>query len=163
MEKLNLSNNVDLHETRWGYVAYDYVTYRNLRRLHFIYLQALRQAAKWRRWNRKLPHNRILEQGKTREDRRASRKHCQPWPEPEICPLFTSKHVRRVTFDQCGRHHPDGFNETSLEIHDQVATEYKKARKPQPKPIDVSPSRWTPEQVASLLRRAEQWYTSLTK
>jgi len=47
------------YETRWGHVAYSYENYLKLKRLHKIWFRALRAGARWKRWVRKAPHNRL--------------------------------------------------------------------------------------------------------
>jgi hypothetical protein len=58
-----------VYESRWGFHPVSYETFRKLKFLHKWYYQTLKDHARWRRWNRKFPHNR-------------------KGPEPQYCPFF---------------------------------------------------------------------------
>ena len=49
----------EVHRSRWGYYPYDYETYLKLKQLNRIYYKALKQSARWERWARKAPQNRV--------------------------------------------------------------------------------------------------------
>jgi hypothetical protein len=44
---------------RWGFYPCSYEVFGMLKELNKLWQKACRQAAAWRRWNRKLPHNRV--------------------------------------------------------------------------------------------------------
>jgi hypothetical protein len=48
-----------IYESKWGYHPCDYQGYLKLRRLHSAYWEGLRLFAKYERWERKAPQNRL--------------------------------------------------------------------------------------------------------
>src|SRR5262249_21733788 len=94
----NTSTNPGVCASRWGFHNSDYQTYRKLKVLNFLYLDPLRRAAAWQRWERKEPHNRV---------RRRKDGTREPLPEPAISPLFSTK-VRKTTHYWKGKFVPEG-------------------------------------------------------
>jgi hypothetical protein len=62
-----------VYESRFGFHPVSYETFRKLKFLHKWYYQTLKDHARWRRWNRKFPHNR-------------------KGPEPQYCSFFVQNH-----------------------------------------------------------------------
>ena len=145
------------HKTRWGYVAYSYDEYLKLKRLHAIYFRALALAARWERWVRKAPHNRVLRRAlRDAAKRRIGREVVGTLPEPPICGLFTR---RLVTADRkpVGRWF-EGWAKTSDK---GVVAEYRKARTPMASPGEVKPRGMGGPEIDVLLAEAEAWLASL--
>src|SRR5947209_1054995 len=77
------------HQSRWGWHPCDYATFLLLKELNRLYERALRQFAAWRRWQRKMPHNRVIR--RTIVDahgRKIGAEIVGPMPEPQLPPLF---------------------------------------------------------------------------
>jgi hypothetical protein len=49
-----------VHQSRWGLHPCSYEDFRKIKLLHKHYWLAKRAIAAWDRWNRKLPHNRVI-------------------------------------------------------------------------------------------------------
>lgn len=47
-------------KSRWGFHPCDYETFRKLKTIHKWYYKALHDYAKWERWYRKEPQNRVI-------------------------------------------------------------------------------------------------------
>ena len=62
------------YESRWGHHPCDHDTYLKLKKLYKFYWQYLRDYAAWERWERKMPHNRVI---------RKNGLVVGPWPEPK--------------------------------------------------------------------------------
>jgi hypothetical protein len=112
---------------RFGFYPCEYDTYRKLRRLNFLRLLSLRQDARYERWARKLPHNRILrkrgrvvyENGKT-----------VPCPEP----------AKGMT-----------------KLFDGIEEEYKRARYPKQTIEAVQKLNLSVADIDTKLEEAEKW------
>src|SRR5262245_7884384 len=78
-----------VHRSRWGWHPCDYATFRLLRELNLRCERALRQFAAWQRWQRKLPHNRLIRRV-VRDDRgkKVGREVVGPMPEPPLPAVF---------------------------------------------------------------------------
>jgi hypothetical protein len=158
-EKMEQAVVGEAHRTRWGWVAYGYGEYIKLKRLHAIYFRALALAARWERWVRKAPHNRVLRRPlRDAARRRIGREVVGPLPEPRTCGTFTR---RLVTADRkpVGRWFA-GWAETSDR---GVVAEYRKARSPKPSPGDVEPRGMGGPEIDAMLAEAEAWLASLQK
>lgn len=127
---------------RWGYYPCSYETYRKLKRLNWLALQALKVDKQWNRWDAKMPHNRFFRKRIKDENGRVIGREWAldengnkiPWPEPN-------------TFK--------GVFPSSLEA------DYRSARYPAPTPEAVKPLQTDEEAIDSCLAKAESWYASL--
>jgi hypothetical protein len=133
----------EVHQTKWGFVAYSYENYRKLKRLNFIFKKAQIVSKRWDRWCRKAPHNR-RERIWTRNDQR--QKIGFVWgdfiPEPKLCQLFS-----KLSIYTWG-------NWTGCTVFD----EYRKARYPVATPELVGAAKFTGEQLDQFLAEAECWF-----
>lgn len=133
-------------ETNWGYVAYSYDDYMNLKRLNKIFQKARTHAAQWNRWGRKEPQNRVQKKWiRNEKGQRIGHEVLGPLPEPVVCDLFSKKHR---WFDQY-------VTENAVEI------EYQNSHRPVEKIEDVPPATMPTKDIDKLLKQAEEWYASL--
>jgi hypothetical protein len=99
-----------------------------LKELNKRWEHARRQAAAWKRWNRKLPHNRVRwpivrdDQG-----RRVGHGVPVPWPEPELDPRF----CRKIEL-------PSGRVDLVLSGC-EIEADYRQARYPKATEAEVTP------------------------
>src|SRR5262249_51541295 len=121
-----------MFQSRWGFHPCDYPTYRKLKLLNQVYLQAIRLAHTWARWKRKDPHNRTIrrrirnDQGET-----VGYEPPVPLPEPRLCPVFSRKVVEKRSTDKRGSFSREGFlEEMVVTEHLWVPADYASARKP---------------------------------
>jgi hypothetical protein len=151
MSEMNQTGQ-NTYETKWGHVAYGYEDYLKLKRLHKIWFKAVRAAARWERWVRKAPHNRL--ERRTLRDaagRKIGREVVGPAPEPRVCDLFSRK---LVTSDR----EPVGrWFVGWVRTDDAVAREYRKARYPKPASDDVEPAAMSGREIDAMLADAEGW------
>src|SRR5215213_5488048 len=99
-----------------------------LKELNKLCFQSRCQVAAWRRWNRKLPHNRVR-RPRLRDEhgRRIGFGPPEPLPEPELHPCFTQK-VKL----------PSGRWDVIL-TGGAVEAAYRQTRQPAPTPDAVAP------------------------
>jgi hypothetical protein len=78
------------HKSRWGYHPCDYETFLKLKKLKKYYWMTVYRNAQWKRWNAKLPHNRVIK-----------RKGIviSQMIEPLVCSVMLSKNSERVLED----------------------------------------------------------------
>lgn len=158
-----------VYQSKWGYHPCSRETYRKLRFLNGVYQKALSMAEAYRRWERKAPHNRILketvrdEQGIKRGKRPivdAAGKPV-PQPEPEICPVFSNKVVRKVNYDRDGSYSPNGVERTFVETDGPyILAASRQARKPVATPEEVRPLPISEEDIDKLYAQAKDWVES---
>jgi hypothetical protein len=144
---------MNVFPSRWGYHPCDYETYGLLKKLSAFFHRARRRLAEWKRWNRKMPHNRLIR--RTIRDavgRKVASEIIGFRPEPPLDPLFTSRErvIRHGNGDQ------PSIERISLNYTD-LPDAYRSARSPQPKPELVEPLRYTPEEIRRLVAEAEAW------
>ena len=130
-----------VHRSRWGYHPCDRATWLKIKRLRFLWFLTLRRLAAWRRWNNKLPQNRVIW-------RRIRREDGMPigWekiglrPEPAL-PEFMVR---------------DAWGQRVL-AHDWIETCYRQAKRPTAEPQAAWPAARLVE-IAELLGRLEGWF-----
>lgn len=146
------------YKTRWGHVAYSYEDYLKLKKLHKIWFRALRDAARWKRWVRKLPHNRLSRRTiRDAAGRRIGREVIGPAPEPRTCDLFSRKLVdadRKVIVSERNKY---GWFIGLIETDDTVAVEYRKAKHPKADAAEVGKAGLTGPEIDKMLADAEGW------
>ncbi|MHA2279932.1 MAG: hypothetical protein ACXAC5_03525 [Promethearchaeota archaeon] len=129
-------------ETRWGYVPYSYEDYRKLKELNKIFWKARTNAARWNRWARKEPQNRVQKKWiRNEKGQKIGHKVIGPLPEPAVCPLFSKKHR---WFDQY-------VTDNSIEV------EYRKSHRPLATEAEVEKAGFYSADIDSLLRKAQKW------
>jgi hypothetical protein len=148
-----------MFRSRWGFHPCDYQTYRKLKFLNQVYLQAIRLAHCWARWKRKDPHNRVIrcrirnEKGQT-----IGYKPPLPLPEPKICSLFSQKVFEQRHMDKKGNFSREGFLEEKLVTdHLWIPVDYASARKPVADPAKVQPLHLTLAELEELYEKARRW------
>lgn len=136
----------EVFETKWGFVAYSYEDYKNLKQLNKIFSKARTNAARWNRWARKDEHNRVQKKWIRNElGQKTGFKIIGPLSEPVVCDLFSQKHR---WFDQ-------------YVTDDKIELEYRKSRKPVPTEEEVVRGDFSGSEINKLLEKAEKWHASL--
>ncbi len=144
----------EVFKTKWGYVAYSYEDYAKLKRLNLIFQKARANAARWKRWVRKAPHNRIQKKKiRNEKGQKTGYNIGGPLPEPVVCDLFSKKLVD-VDRKPLGRWFI-GYIETD----NKVETEYKKSRKPIENVEDVIKPGFSSADIEELFKKAEKYST----
>jgi hypothetical protein len=138
------TSSPSVHASRWGFHNSDYQTYRKLKALNFLYLEALRRAAAWQRWHRKEPHNRVSR----RKD--GSR---TPLPEPPLSPLF-SKKVQMITNFWKGKFVKEGHVYERVETTDHGVREAYDSTRPVASAAEVRPLPLSVDVINELFERA---------
>jgi hypothetical protein len=148
-----------MFRSRWGFYPCDYPTYRKLKFLHQVYLQAVRLAHAWARWKRKDPHNRTIrcrirnEKGQT-----IGYELPVPLPEPKICPLFSQKVLEQRHVDKKGSFSREGFMDEEVTTDGRwIPADYAAARKPVADPADIPPLHLTVPEIEELYEQARCW------
>jgi hypothetical protein len=145
--------------SRWGFHPCDYQTYRKLRFLNQVCLQAIRLAHAWQRWHRKDPHNRVLRRRvRNAKGQTVGYEAPTPLPEPKICPLFSQKVFEKRHVDKRGNFFTEGFMEEKVITDDLgIPADYAAARKPVADPAAVPPLHLTAGELEELHRKARTW------
>src|SRR5215218_4128081 len=99
-----------------------------LKELNRLWVAAQRQAAAWRRWNRKLPHNRVR-RPRIRDLAGRTAGYGPPVPVPE--PALASPFCRKVEL-------PSGRSGVQLTDR-EIEAAYRLARRPRPTAAEVQP------------------------
>lgn len=78
------------NKSRWGYHPCSYETFVKIKKLKKAYWLSVYALAQWKRWNNKLPHNRVIK-----------RKGIVigPMIEPRVCSFILSKESQRILED----------------------------------------------------------------
>lgn len=133
-------------KTKWGYVAYSYEDYSKLKRLNRIFCKARINAARWNRWHRKQPHNRVQKRWlRNEKGQKIGYEVVGPLSEPVVCELFSKMH----------RWYDELVTDNTVEI------EYRKSRKPVYNSEDVIKAELSSSEIDELLVKAEMWFSSL--
>ena len=141
---------MQVFQSRWGYHPCDYATFRLLRKLNGYFERARRRFAAWKRWQRKLPHNRVIRRRIVdARGRKSGSEVVGPRPEPLLCPVF----VERVNVVQRGV--PAG--ERVRLLFDDLPAVYRAARTPRSKAQDVTPLPYSAEMLRGLLAQVEEY------
>ena len=132
------ANAPEVHKSRWGFHPCTWKTFWKLKLIHKWYWQTAHAYANWKRWQRKLPQNRIIRRWiRDTSGRRIGYEVVGPRPEPAYCPAFV---------DQGG-------------LTDQgFLADYQNARMPQTSPETVSPLSHAPEMIERMYLRVKTWF-----
>lgn len=139
-----------VYQSKFGYHPISFEASKKLRFINGVFAKAQHLAGAWERWNRKLPHNRVMKMAIRDENGRkigteiVKNATGQPLPlvEPQICPLF---HVKGSIYARS-----NGFGE-------RIMYDSRKARTPQPTPEDVQPCTFTEQEIDKLFEAAKSW------
>lgn len=131
-----------MNQSRWGFHPCSAEEFRELRSLWRAVLTRRRQVAAWRRWNAKLPHNRVARE-RVRDPGGRVTGYGPPVPLPE--PPLPAVACRRVT-------RPSGaveveFAGPSGDALRRLQDAYRVARRPRPTAAEVEPLPVTPAEV----------------
>jgi hypothetical protein len=144
------------HRSRWGWHPCDYSTYRLLKALHRLFEQARRQHAAWRRWQRKLPNNRVIRRTIVDDNgNRVGREVVGPQPEPPITAPFCVRRTVLSHWSEDGRPLQTGRPVETVELIDHgIPQAYRAARFPAASEQEVPRLPLTPEEVRRLAEQA---------
>jgi hypothetical protein len=143
--------------SKWGWHPCDYATFALLKRLHTAYWRALRQHATWKRWQRKMPHNRVLRRRiRDEQGRKIGMEIVGPWPEPPLPALFCTRRQVLTYWSEDGKPLPQGRMTEEVIFDDLGIPEaYRAARRPMATEAEVQPLRWTRDELSCLVQRAD--------
>jgi hypothetical protein len=145
--------------SRWGFHPCDYQTYRKLKFLNQVYLQAVRLAHAWVRWKRKDPHNRVMRRHiRNEKGQTIGYEWPVPLPEPKTCPVFSQKVFEQRHVDKRGNFSREGFIEEKVVMDSHwIPATYALARKPVADPAEVQPLHHTLAELDELCEQARCW------
>jgi hypothetical protein len=138
-----------IHSSRWGWHPCDYATFRLLKRLHRACEEARRQFAAWRRWRRKMPHNRVVGRWlRDEQGRRIGFEIVGPLPEPTLSPLFCLRKLTPSFWSADSKPLQEARLVEEVVFDDRgVLDTYRTARKPASSPEQVQPLAIAVEEV----------------
>ncbi len=144
--------------SRWGWHPCDYATFALLKRLHAAYWTALRQYAAWKRWHRKMPHNRVLRRRiRGAEGCKVGVEVVSPWPEPPLPALFCTRRQVLTYRGEDGRPLKEGRTVEEVVFDDLGIPEaYRAARRPKEGYKEVTPLRLMAEDLRRFVSEIEK-------
>lgn len=139
-----------MNRSRWGFHPCSFEEFRDLRRLWRLVLARRKQVAAWRRWNAKLPHNRVTRQRvRDAAGRVVGYTRPVPVPEPPLPAVACRKLTRpsgRVAVELAG---PSGADLRRLQ------EAYRLARRPRANAEEVEPLSASAAEVRAWLAACE--------
>lgn len=145
-----------LHKSRWGYHPCDYDTYIKLKKLYKLYWQAVYAHARWKRWERKKPSNRVIRVWKyDAQSRKCGATILGPRPEPTPSSIFCETGPVVSNWGQDGKFFPCGRPSTGWVLNDYGIMEaFVRAGYPVAEPGLVKPLGISRADIEQLLARA---------
>ena len=140
-------------QSRWGYHACDYETFIKLKRLNYLYFKALKMRARWERWDRKEPQNRVIRKWKRDSlGRKIGREIVGPQSEPKTNNIFLEKKITQgYVWDRKIQKHALKDYEVVKIMNINIMEEYQKAKHPQKNKEDVVELKLTKKDI-------NEWY-----
>jgi hypothetical protein len=144
------------HRSKWGWHPCDYNTYRLLKALNRLCEKARRQHAAWDRWQRKLPHNRVIRRAVLDEaGNKVGAEVAGPRPEPPVGLVFCLRKQVLTRWSEDGRPLKTGRMVDTVAFDDHgVPDAYRTARHPKASEEEVEGLRLKVEDVHRLARLA---------
>jgi len=144
--------------SRWGWYQCDYATFGLLKQLHAAYWRALRQYATWKRWHRKMPHNRVLRRRiRDERGRKIGMESIGPWPEPLLPSLFCTRRQVLTHWSEDGKPLKEGRLMEEVVFDDLGIPEaYRTARRPAATDQEVMALRLSPKEIRRLVALADE-------
>ena len=139
------TQTVDVHQTRWGYVATDYATYQKLRRLQYLVYLSDVSKARHRRWFRKEPQNRF-EKIWTRNDKHQKISYVKGGPIAEP----------KRNYSEFNEYYKGSYHI----VKEMIQDDYFRAKYPRLKAETVQPLSLSLDEIDKLLKDAEAWLKS---
>src|SRR5262245_65518005 len=97
------------HQSRWGWHPCDYATFLLLKQLNARYEKALRLFSAWKRWQRKMPRNRVIRETiRDGRGRKIGSRIIGVCPEPRLDPLFCTRQKVVRHWSSAGQHLREG-------------------------------------------------------
>lgn len=108
------SHGIEVYETKYGFYPCDKETMLKLKALFKEWYRSLSEMAKWGRWDRKMPQNRVMKK-KIRDTngRVIGREVIGPMPEPVYSSIFCEKQTKegyKWVYEQCGGYGRETYN-----------------------------------------------------
>jgi hypothetical protein len=144
------------HCSKWGWHPCDYGTYRLLKELNRLCEMERRQHAAWQRWQRKLPHNRVVRRAVLdKEGNKVGALVVGPRPEPPIGSVFCRRTQVLTRWSEDGRPLETGRWVSTVEFSDHgVPDAYRTARHPSASAAEVTPLWLKTEEIHRLAQEA---------
>jgi hypothetical protein len=144
------------HRAKWGWYPCDYETYQLLKNLNRLCEQARRKYAAWQRWQRKMPHNRVLRRTVVDESgEKIGTEVVGPWPEPALPALFCVRRQVLSNWSNDGRPLKTPRLIETVEFDDHgIEDAYRCARRPAETEQQVERLKLSPEDVRRLAKQA---------
>lgn len=134
----------NVSQSRFGFHACNYETYKKIKKLYGFYWKALRRNAEWERWNRKEPQNRILRKWyRNEKGQKTGFEIVGPKPEPQRYPIFGT-----LNYVPKGGHALKAMG---------VVDAYLTAKHPYATPEAVKPLGLSVEQIDNMLAHLEKF------
>lgn len=134
---------VPTFKSRWGWLPCCYNTYVMLKRLHRIGFHALRQFHALKRWQRKLPRNRVIRMYRyNHKGQKIAATIVGSQPEPLVHPVFATRVELPLGAHRVDFHH---------ELWQRVVTSYRLARRPKENSQDVEAMPMSLHEISDLL------------
>lgn len=131
------TNASQVHKSRWGFHPCNWDTFWKLKCIHKWYWQTVRDFANWKRWQRKLPKNRVIRRSvRDAAGRRIGYEVIGTRPEPAYCPAFL----------QHGNVTDKGFLQ-----------DYRNARMPKSDAKEVLPLSHSVDEIDKMFSRVRSW------
>jgi hypothetical protein len=148
-----------MFRSRWGFHPCDYPNFRKLKFLNQVYLEALRRAHAWARWERKDPHNQVMRRRiRNEKGQTIGYESSVPLPEPKICTAFSQKVIEMRHVDRKGNFSRQGFPQEEVVTDGHwIPAAYAAARKPVADPAAVQPLGHGLEELDEHCRKARCW------
>jgi hypothetical protein len=131
-----------IFRSRWGYHPCDWNAWIRIKRLRFLWFLTVRRLAAWRRWNNKLPHNRVIWRRIRGDDSR-------PVAWEKIGALAEPRVAEFMVREEWGRRQM---------AHSWIEESYRQAKRPAIEPAAPWPAARLKE-IDELLDRLEAWYS----
>lgn len=146
------------NKTRFGFVPCDYETYLKLKELYKIYWVNLRQVAKWHRWERKDPSNRVRKHIiRNYNGQKIGEEIIGKMTEPSVCETFATKRDS-YKWKNKGK---DVWRKEYFDIDHRIVLEYQKAKTPVQNIEDIPQLSFSKEDIDKMHKKATEWYNSL--
>ncbi len=140
-------------KNKFGFFAYEKITWKKIKRLRSWYYVAIQQAANWNRWHAKKPENRTVQIKEQIGDKTVV-KLVVPKSEPFLVPVFTQKQVVISYFDRDGKYVPGGFNDEKVSVCDMgILALYDTVKKPKKYLKNVPEITHTDEEITAMLKK----------
>lgn len=136
LEKTEQIQEIEVYQGRWGYYSCGFETYKQIKRLNFLYYQNCRSIAKRKRYDRKEPQNRYTQKAiKDKNDRKIGYGEKKPMSRPLCLP---------------------DLNDPNFAYNMAICR--MRSRYPVDSPDLVKRLPWSKRYIIDMFVKAEEWY-----